>query len=122
MYPPETWEFAECNLIDNQTRNCFFAEDEFSDDENEVRFMVAQAVCSSCLAVEDCLEYALATGAKFGVWGMHTPKERRNLKRQMSRRPEHALRYWDESFIKVTVKINSSLDRETAEKPRAAAV
>jgi WhiB family redox-sensing transcriptional regulator len=123
MYPPEQWwEFAECALVDDQTRACFFAEDDYDDDSNEIRFMIAQAVCSSCLAVEDCLTYALASGQKYGVWGMHTPKERRNLKRQMSRRPENALRYWNDSFTKVNVKIQSALDMQAAEKPRVAAV
>lgn len=123
MYPPEEWwEFAECALIDNQTRACFFAEDEYNEEENERRYMVAQAVCSSCLSVELCLDYALTTGQRYGVWGMHTPKERRNLKRQMSRRPQHATRYWEESFTKITVKIQSALDREATEAVRVAAV
>lgn len=123
MYPPEEWwEFAECALVDEETRDCFFSDDEYTSEENEVRFMVAQAVCSSCPAIEMCLAYALDTGEKYGVWGMHTPKQRRNLKRQMSRRPENAQRYWQESFEKVEEKMDSAMIRETAESVGLASV
>ena len=37
---------------------------------------------------EDCLEYALANGEKFGIWGGLSERERRRLRRAraMSRR------------------------------------
>jgi WhiB family redox-sensing transcriptional regulator len=31
---------------------------------------------------EDCLEYALANGEKFGIWGGLSERERRKLRRQ----------------------------------------
>ncbi|HEX7459038.1 MAG TPA: WhiB family transcriptional regulator, partial [Acidimicrobiales bacterium] len=31
---------------------------------------------------EDCLEYALANGEKFGIWGGLSERERRRLRRQ----------------------------------------
>jgi WhiB family redox-sensing transcriptional regulator len=31
---------------------------------------------------EDCLEYALANGEKFGIWGGMSERERRRIRRQ----------------------------------------
>jgi len=41
-----------------------------------------------CVVREDCLEYALANGEKFGIWGGLSERERRRLRRAraMSRR------------------------------------
>ena len=37
----------------------------------------ALAVCNVCPVREDCLEHALETNERFGVWGGTTEKERR---------------------------------------------
>lgn len=42
----------------------------------------AKMVCRDCQVREDCLEYALAIGEKFGVWGGMSERERRRLRRQ----------------------------------------
>jgi WhiB family redox-sensing transcriptional regulator len=39
----------------------------------------AKAVCLGCPVREMCLEFAIATGERFGVWGGLTPQERRWL-------------------------------------------
>lgn len=39
-------------------------------------------VCRSCPAREECLEYALENGEKFGIWGGMSERERRRLRRQ----------------------------------------
>jgi WhiB family redox-sensing transcriptional regulator len=39
----------------------------------------AKAVCGRCSVVADCLVWALRTGQSEGVWGGHTPSERRAL-------------------------------------------
>lgn len=41
----------------------------------------ALAVCRTCPVVEDCLEHALATNERFGVWGGTTERQRRKLSR-----------------------------------------
>ena len=48
----------------------------------------AKEVCRGCVVREDCLEYALANGEKFGIWGGLSERERRRLRRAraMSRR------------------------------------
>ena len=39
----------------------------------------AKSVCRACLVKEPCLEFAIAAGERFGVWGGLTPQERRYL-------------------------------------------
>ena len=44
--------------------------------------MPAKAVCAMCHVRTACLEYALASRERDGVWGGATEKERRRLLRQ----------------------------------------
>jgi WhiB family redox-sensing transcriptional regulator len=39
----------------------------------------AKTVCQACLVRDQCLEFAIAAGERFGVWGGLTPPERRSL-------------------------------------------
>ena len=41
----------------------------------------ALAICASCPVVDDCLDHALDTNERFGVWGGTTEKQRRQLSR-----------------------------------------
>lgn len=40
----------------------------------------AKGICTLCPVEEACLEYALANGIRFGVWGGKSEKERRKLR------------------------------------------
>ena len=40
---------------------------------------VAKSVCSDCTVRQPCLEFALAEGERFGIWGGLTSQERRSL-------------------------------------------
>lgn len=40
---------------------------------------VAKSVCSECTVRQPCLEFALAEGERFGIWGGLTSQERRSL-------------------------------------------
>ena len=42
----------------------------------------AKAVCQGCEVRDDCLEYALVNGEKFGIWGGLSERERRRIRRQ----------------------------------------
>jgi WhiB family redox-sensing transcriptional regulator len=42
----------------------------------------AKAVCRACEVRAECLEYALAHGERFGVWGGYSEHERRRIRRQ----------------------------------------
>lgn len=41
----------------------------------------AKAVCASCVARDNCLEFALATNQESGIWGGTTEEERRKLRK-----------------------------------------
>jgi WhiB family transcriptional regulator, redox-sensing transcriptional regulator len=41
----------------------------------------AKEVCRGCVVRDDCLEYALDNGEKFGIWGGMSERERRRLRR-----------------------------------------
>jgi WhiB family redox-sensing transcriptional regulator len=42
----------------------------------------AKAICSVCPVSEVCLEYALETNQRSGIWGGTTEAERRSLRRK----------------------------------------
>ena len=66
------WGYANCLGVDP---DLFFPERGASTKE-------AKEVCRGCIVREDCLEYALSHGEKFGIWGGMSERERRRLRRQ----------------------------------------
>lgn len=46
---------------------------------------VAKAICAECPVREACLEFALASREKEGIWGGCTERERRRIIRQRRR-------------------------------------
>ena len=68
-----TWhDFANCLGVDP---DLFFPERGASTRE-------AKEVCRGCVVRPDCLEFALANGEKFGIWGGMSERERRRIRRQ----------------------------------------
>ena len=65
-------EFANCLGVDP---DLFFPERGASTRE-------AKEVCRGCQVRESCLEFALANGEKFGIWGGMSERERRRIRRQ----------------------------------------
>jgi WhiB family transcriptional regulator, redox-sensing transcriptional regulator len=55
--------------------------DLFFPDDSRSPAHEAKEWCARCPVQPECLEYALAAGEEFGVWGGLTEKERRNLLR-----------------------------------------
>lgn len=52
----------------------------------------AKEICASCLAQDDCLQYALESNQEAGVWGGYAEDERRRLrKRWLAERRRRAL-------------------------------
>jgi WhiB family transcriptional regulator, redox-sensing transcriptional regulator len=54
-------------------------------DEDEAAAELAKAICEQCPVREACLEYALTTREKDGIWGGYTARERRRLVRHRRR-------------------------------------
>ena len=65
-----------------QTRaNCMGVDPDLFFPERGQSTREAKEVCKGCVVREDCLEYALANGEKFGIWGGMSERERRRLRR-----------------------------------------
>ena len=66
------WQFrANCMGVDPEL---FFPERGSSTRE-------AKEVCHGCVVREDCLDFAIANGEKFGIWGGMSERERRRVRR-----------------------------------------
>lgn len=76
MNPPSWSKRAACRGLD---ASIFFPID---DDEAEA----AKAVCDSCVVRETCLEHALGSREREGVWGGCTERERRRIIRRRRRK------------------------------------
>lgn len=49
-------------------------------------YAVAKSLCDRCGVKAECLDYAILTAEKWGMWGGLTPKERAAEKRRRERR------------------------------------
>ncbi len=62
--------------------NCLGVDPDLFFPERGASTKEAKSVCQGCVVREDCLEYALANGEKFGIWGGLSERERRRIRRQ----------------------------------------
>lgn len=51
----------------------------------------AKAICHGCDVRVECLEYALANGEKFGIWGAKSERERRKIRHDRAERARRGL-------------------------------
>ena len=79
----EWQEDAACREYDNSL--FFGAEDGESEHERQTREAHAKTICQSCPVRQPCLEFAMETNQKYGIWGGYTDKERGSLKRRRAR-------------------------------------
>jgi WhiB family redox-sensing transcriptional regulator len=72
--------------------NCMGVDPDLFFPERGASTKEAKEVCRGCVVREDCLEYALANGEKFGIWGGMSERERRRIRRRraMERRGDAA--------------------------------
>ena len=61
--------------------NCMGVDPDLFFPERGASTREAKEVCRGCVVREDCLEYALANGEKFGIWGGMSERERRRVRR-----------------------------------------
>jgi WhiB family redox-sensing transcriptional regulator len=62
--------------------NCLGVDPDLFFPERGASTREAKEVCRGCVVKNDCLEYALENGEKFGIWGGLSERERRRLRRQ----------------------------------------
>jgi WhiB family transcriptional regulator, redox-sensing transcriptional regulator len=55
----------------------------------------AMRICAGCTVRQQCLDFAMRSGEKEGIWGGTTPEERIRARRSRTRRP--ARRAWQEA-------------------------
>ncbi len=66
----------------NNFANCLGVDSDLFFPERGASTKEAKEVCRGCVVREDCLEYALQNGEKFGIWGGMSERERRRIRRQ----------------------------------------
>ena len=64
--------------------NCLGVDPDLFFPERGASTREAKAVCRGCEVREPCLEYALAHGEKFGIWGGLSERARRRVRKQRS--------------------------------------
>jgi WhiB family redox-sensing transcriptional regulator len=62
--------------------NCLGVDPDLFFPERGASTREAKGVCKGCEVRLECLEYALAQGEKFGIWGGLSERERRRVRRQ----------------------------------------
>ena len=61
--------------------NCLGVDPDLFFPERGASTREAKEVCRGCVVRLDCLEYALDSAEKFGIWGGMSERERRRLRR-----------------------------------------
>ena len=62
--------------------NCLGVDPDLFFPERGASTREAKGGCRGCDVREECLEYALVNGEKFGIWGGLSERERRRIRRQ----------------------------------------
>lgn len=62
--------------------NCLGVDPDLFFPERGASTREAKEVCRGCVVKEECLEFALQSGEKFGIWGGKSERERRRVRRQ----------------------------------------
>ena len=65
-----------------ESANCLGVDPDLFFPERGASTREAKGVCKGCEVRGDCLEYALAHGEKFGIWGGLSERERRRVRRE----------------------------------------
>ncbi len=86
MAEAEQLEWQEDALCRQYSVELFFGPDLVETElEKQEREAEAKAICQQCPVREPCLEFAIETNQKNGIWGGMTDKERASLKRRRAR-------------------------------------
>ena len=62
--------------------NCKGANADLFFPERGASTRAAKAICGECAVRADCLEFAITTGEKFGIWGGMSERERRRVRKE----------------------------------------
>ena len=73
---------AEGDLSWQDYANCRGADADLFFPERGASTRKAKAICAACDVRQECLDYAITSGEKFGIWGGMSERERRRVRRQ----------------------------------------
>lgn len=62
--------------------NCRGADADLFFPERGASTRKAKAICAACEVRDECLDFALMHGEKFGIWGGMSERERRRVRRE----------------------------------------
>ena len=62
--------------------NCRGADPDLFFPERGASTRTAKSICRECSVQADCLEFAIVSSEKFGIWGGMSERERRKIRRQ----------------------------------------
>ncbi|HSG80008.1 MAG TPA: WhiB family transcriptional regulator [Acidimicrobiia bacterium] len=62
--------------------NCKGANADLFFPERGASTRTAKSICRECRVRAECLEFAIETGEKFGIWGGMSERERRKVRRE----------------------------------------
>ena len=62
--------------------NCRGADPDLFFPERGASTRKAKTICRECSVRVDCLEFAITSSEKFGIWGALSERERRKIRRQ----------------------------------------
>lgn len=75
-------EIESEELVWQNYANCLGVDPDLFFPERGASTREAKAVCRGCVVQDECLEFALSNGEKFGIWGGKSERERRRVRRQ----------------------------------------
>jgi WhiB family redox-sensing transcriptional regulator len=78
----DTLQPAELEENWQDDANCLGVDPDLFFPERGASTREAKEVCRGCVVREQCLEFALQNGEKFGIWGGLSERERRRIRRQ----------------------------------------
>lgn len=62
--------------------NCRGADPDLFFPERGASTRQAKSICRECSVMEECLEFAIVSSEKFGIWGAMSERERRKIRRE----------------------------------------
>jgi WhiB family redox-sensing transcriptional regulator len=62
--------------------NCRGADPDLFFPERGASTRTAKGICRECSVQEECLEFAVVSSEKFGIWGGMSERERRKIRRE----------------------------------------
>jgi WhiB family redox-sensing transcriptional regulator len=62
--------------------NCRGADPDLFFPERGASTRAAKGICGECTVKADCLEFAIVSSEKFGIWGGLSERERRKIRRE----------------------------------------